>query len=182
MNLKNVQNLIDIIGRFKDLKRSGWLIKKVINPESDAEHSFSVALLAMLLMPAGLDEKKCFKMALVHDLAEVYSGDYTPQDNITIEEKQAKEEKAIKKLAEELNDRQLEDIFAEYIKKNTKESIFINAIDKLDNVITASYYDKNNRAPVKLTPEFADYAQQKIDELENENLLQDIKEVLRQIV
>ncbi len=182
MKTNNLYQLIDIVGRFKDLKRKGWLIKKVINPESDAEHSFSVALLAMLLMPAGLDEKKCLEMALTHDLAEVYCGDYTPQDNITNEEKTAQELAAIKRLAKELNNEKLVSIFNEYLDKSSKESIFINAIDKLDNVITAAYYDKNNRTSVKLTPEFAGYAQRKINELGNDDWLQDIKEVLRRIV
>lgn len=182
MNINDVQQLIDIIGKFKDLKRSGWIAKKVFMPESDAEHSFSVALLAMLLMSDDLDEEKCLKMALVHDLAEIYTGDYMPQDGITVEEKQAKEVKAVKRLADELNDEQLVDIFAEYLNKTSKESIFINAIDKLDNVITAAYYDKNNRAPAKIKKEFADYAVQKINKLPDIKSLQNIKEILKQIV
>ncbi len=182
MKINNLRYLIDIIGKFKDLKRSGWVAKKVDDPESDAEHSFSVALLAILLMPNNLDEKKCLEMALVHDLAEVYCGDYTPHDNITNEEKTNQELMAIKRVAEELNNEKLVSIFNEYLDKSSKESIFINAIDKLDNVITAAYYDKNNRSTVKVKKEFADYARQKIDELGNEDLLQDIKDILRQIV
>ena len=90
MNIKNVQQLIDVIGKFKDLKRSGWVNKKVVNPESDAEHSFSVAFMTMLMAPDNLDKEKCLKLALIHDLAEIYAGEYTPHENITAKEKQKK--------------------------------------------------------------------------------------------
>ena len=70
------------------------------------------------------------------------------------------------------------ELFDEFEQKNTKESIFVNALDKLDNVITASYYDQNNRSEDKLVPEFSAYARKKIDELGNNDMLQPIKDIL----
>ena len=60
----NLLNLINFLGRFKDLKRSGWLARKVSSPESDAEHSFSLAFQALLLTPSYLDRCRCIELAL----------------------------------------------------------------------------------------------------------------------
>lgn len=182
MSIKNAQQLIDIIGKFKDLKRSGWVRKQVSVPESDAEHSFSVALLAMLLAPDNLDKEKCLELALVHDLAEIYIGDYTPNDHITPETKQQKELMGMKQIADELGEGGLMGLFEEYAAKSSKEAIFINVLDKIDNVITAAYYDKNKRAPLKLTAEFSDYAQSKIAEMPDTEELKLANQLLQEII
>ena len=178
MNSQQIKNLIEIMGKFKQLKRSGWLRHKVTAPESDAEHSFSLALSALLFAPKYLDKTKCLEMALIHALAEIYAGDYTPIDNITPKEKAQKEKEGIIKIAQMLEYPQMIELFDEFEQKNTKESIFVNALDKLDNVITASYYDQNNRSEDKLVPEFSAYARKKIDELGNNDMLQPIKDIL----
>lgn len=182
MNIKNVQQLIDVIGKFKDLKRSGWVNKKVVNPESDAEHSFSVAFMTMLMAPDNLDKEKCLKLALIHDLAEIYAGDYTPDDNITAKEKQKKELIGIKRVADELGEGDLVDLFNEFTDQSSKEALFVNALDKIDNVITARYYDNNKRSPINLTAEFASYAKCKIDDMPDIKELQNIKQLLKDVI
>ncbi len=179
--MRNTKQLIDIIGKFKDLKRQGWVDKGVINPESDAEHSFSLALLAMLLAPDELNKQKCLELALIHDLSEIYAGDHTPREDISLQEKLQKEHAGMKQIANELGQSGWLELFDEYNNKTTKESIFINALDKLDNVITAAYYDKNKRSSQKLTLEFGKYANVKINELGNNELLDEIKEILQEI-
>ena len=181
MNKQNIINTINLIGEFKDLKRSGWLKKEVILPESDAEHSFSVALLAMLLAPSSIDRLKCIEMALAHDLAEIYAGDITPGDDISPLEKHQKERESIIKISNQLDVPQLIKLFDEFEQKQSKESVFINALDKLDNVITAAYYDSNKRAPSKLTPEFKTYAQKRINDLPEYDFINKIKEILQGI-
>lgn len=179
--MKKISQLIEIIGKFKDLKRSGWVNKKVNNPESDADHSFSLALLAMLFVPDELDKLKCLELALIHDLAEIYAGDYTPYDDISSDVKLQKEQDGMIRIANELKCLNLLELFDEYNNKKTKESIFINALDKIDNVITAVYYDKNNRSPELLTAEFAKYAKTKIGELKQDNLVSYLDEILNDI-
>lgn len=98
----NLLNLINFLGRFKDLKRSGWLARKVSSPESDAEHSFSLAFQALLLTPSYLDRCRCIELALAHDIAEVYSGDMLPGE-INAAEKHQKEREAVCRLSKELN-------------------------------------------------------------------------------
>jgi len=70
--------LVDLMVESTTLKwmpRSGWQMRGVPNPESVAEHSFGVALVALALADAlpveGLDLEKVLVMALLHDLAEV---------------------------------------------------------------------------------------------------------------
>jgi len=54
--------------RLKEIKRTGWKLKGIKNPESVAEHSFMLALMALALAkPLKLDAGKCISLALVHD-------------------------------------------------------------------------------------------------------------------
>lgn len=80
-----MQELINFfinIGRLKGKKRKGWTkLHKIENSESTAEHSFRIAMLAWFLAKKrGLNADKCLKMALLHDLCEVFSEDETPYD------------------------------------------------------------------------------------------------------
>ena len=181
MHQEHINNLVNILGNFKDLKRKGWLNRQVTTPESDAEHSFSLAITALLLATPELDLLKCLKLALFHDLPEIYAGDFTPLDNITHEQKLEKEQNAAQQIAQELNWPELLDLFAEYDNKSSKESIFINALDKLDNVITARYYDNNKRSPTPLLPEFSNYAKRCLTALDNGEL-EKIKNIFYHLV
>ena len=102
MKKTEILNLADILGRMKKLKRTGWVKRKVINPETDAEHSYSLAMLVMLFAPARLDRFKCLQLALIHDLPEVFCGDFVPGE-IELKEKEKLENAAIKKVVSRLN-------------------------------------------------------------------------------
>lgn len=69
------------VGRLKALPRRGWVIRRVKNPETIADHSFMVALMVWVL---GKDRKinlgRALKIALIHEICAVYAGDYTPHD------------------------------------------------------------------------------------------------------
>ena len=168
------------MGKFKDLKRRGWILRNVSYPESDAEHSFSVALLTLILAPQGIDKFKCLKMALIHDLAEIYAGDYTPDDKILPQQKFLREKNAAIILANELGWPELVELFEEYEKMETKESLFVKALDKLDNVVSAKYYDINNRSDVKLVNEFAKHAEGCINNIKISEIEQ-VKSILNYI-
>lgn len=151
-----------ICGRMKDLQRSGWINHQIIYPESDAAHSWSLSMLVQLYAPQELDLLKCLKMANIHDLVEINTGDYTPLDAITPEEKHRLETEAIKQLAKELNNSELVELFNEYEAQNTPEAVFVWNMDKLDTVIQAKYYDETQNYGGKLFEEFYDYASTKI--------------------
>ncbi len=158
---KIVANLVNFLGKFKDLKRRGWLKKHVTSPESDAEHSFSVAFLALLLAPKHIDLLKCLKLALIHDIPEIYSNDYLPGE-IEPEKKLSLENKAISRLSKELNNEELQRLFNELTSNTSPEAKFIHALDKLDNVFTARYYENEKRGDDKITTEFATSARKHI--------------------
>lgn len=141
-----IDKLANLLGNIKDLKRSGWLKRKVENPESVADHSFGVALLAYLLCPKELDKQKCLELAIIHDLAETITGDFTPCDNIPPEVKSQGEIKAIEEIAKELGKPKLVDLFIEYEERKTPEAKFVSQIDKLEAVCQAKYYDAKNRS------------------------------------
>ena len=57
--------------------------------ESIADHMYRMSLMVQtILTPSDpLNKDKCIKMALVHDMAEAITGDITPEDGISAEEK-----------------------------------------------------------------------------------------------
>ncbi len=64
------------MGQLKRVKRSGWWIAGVENPESVAEHSFRTAVIAYILAELeGTDPEKVASMALFHDMAEARTND-----------------------------------------------------------------------------------------------------------
>ena len=64
------------LGQLKRVKRSGWWIAGVKDPESVAEHSFRTAAIAYLLARLeGVDSGKAVLMALFHDLPEARTND-----------------------------------------------------------------------------------------------------------
>jgi len=133
--------------RLKKVRRAGWVIRKVPNAESVAEHSFMASLAAFVLAgTAGVDKDKTMKMALVHDLAESIVGDITPEDGIAKREKHEKEEKAFETLLEDLDDREILDLWHEYEERKTPESMFVHDVDKLEMSLQALEYEKRHGA------------------------------------
>lgn len=77
--MKQILNFLIEVNKLKEMPRTGWVLLKVKNPETIAEHTFQVALGSWLLTEkANLNIKKAIKIALSHDLCEVYTGDVTP--------------------------------------------------------------------------------------------------------
>ncbi len=161
-----INQLVKICGKIKDIKRTGWKYKNVNFPESDADHSFGVALLVMLLTPKHLDLLKSIKLALIHDLPEIYAGDITPHDNMSPETKQQNEMLAINKISQELKYKELTELFVEFEEQKTAEAKWVKALDKLETVMTAKYYDDNHRSKETLINEFSAYAKAQIDKID----------------
>ena len=167
MNTKQTAlNLCTILGKIKDLKRTGWLRRGVIGPESDADHMFSTAFLALMFTPTELNKEKCLELALCHDLQEIYSGDFVPGE-IALQDKYKIEQNAIQKLAQELDYPKLIDLFEEFEAQETEEAKFIKLLDKLDTAITACYYDFNHRGDRPLIEEFCTHAEEEIKKIDS---------------
>ena len=64
------------MGQLKRVKRSGWWIAGIEDPESVAEHSFRTAVIAYILAQLeGADLEKAVSMSLFHDIAEARTND-----------------------------------------------------------------------------------------------------------
>ncbi len=65
----------------KKISRQGWIDNLSLNnPESVADHSYSMAMIGMVISDLqNYNSEKILRMILLHDLAESKIGDYTPQ-------------------------------------------------------------------------------------------------------
>lgn len=173
-----VENIIDVIGKTKDLKRSGWKKCKVSQPESNAEHSFGMAILIMLYAPDNLNKERCLELAIIHDLAEIHNNDFI-SGKVTKEIKSRLEKKGMRQISQEIKNHEFYELFKEFEAQQTAEAKFVRAIDKLETVLTAKYYDNNNRSkfPQPLTPEFAQNAGKALNEIDSQDI-----DILREIL
>lgn len=118
--------------------------------ENDAEHSWSVALVACMLAPhidSKLDVGKVAQFAIVHDLAEVYAGDTNvfgaDEHHATKEER---EHAALRQIQKDFSHLPwLTTTLAEYEKQIMPEALYVRSIDKylalvFDWVDTGRYY------------------------------------------
>ena len=133
--------------QLKHLYRQGWLHQGISleNCESVAEHSFCVALLALILADESsveLDTAKVIRMALIHDLGEIYAGDFTPADNITKNDKYKLEKQSVVKVLEKLpNGFKWISLWEEYEIGESAEAQFVKQLDKLEMALQASVYE-----------------------------------------
>ena len=89
----------------KTTPRTGWVRCGVDKPESIADHMYRMSLMAMVAASgSGLDQSRCIKLALIHDVAEAIVGDITPHDPVSKEEKFKMEADAIEKMRGMLGD------------------------------------------------------------------------------
>lgn len=133
----------------KNIYRQGWLKVRIglehkDKCESVADHSFSVALLALTIIEKNkidIDTFKCIKIAIIHELGEVYAGDITPYDNVTKEEKHIKEKEAILEVLSNLDeDNDFLELWEEFERAESPEAKFIKNIDQLEFLLQACAY------------------------------------------
>lgn len=103
--------------------------------ENDAEHSWSVAILACSLAPhidSSLDTGLVSQFATVHDLVELYAGDTSVwADDEDLDSKQMHEEKALEEIISRFgNFPWLVENVAAYERQDTNEALYVRAIDK----------------------------------------------------
>lgn len=85
--MKEIFDFISNIGELKADGRRGWKIHNVENPETTASHAFQVAMLVWIIgKNKDLNINRAIKMALIHDVCEVYSPDLTSYDAAGIDE------------------------------------------------------------------------------------------------
>ena len=128
-----------LIDKMKNIERQ-TLIADGSRRETDAEHSWHIAVMALLLKEYAaetIDVDRVVRMLLVHDLVEVYAGDtfcYDVQGNL---DKQKREQEAADRLFSMLPDDQRDEIrglFEEFDRMDTPDSRFAAALDRLQPI------------------------------------------------
>ena len=165
-----IEKFFEIVLKLKNTPRQGWIEKlEINNPESVADHSYSTSIMSMVLSDLeGINSEKIIRMALLHDLAELITGDIIP-DDMTKDEKTNKENLAIKQILKNLPSKirvQYFEIWTEYQKKSTKESILLHDIDKLEMAFQAKFYQNEGVSKEKLQIFF----KTAIENIKNKNL------------
>ena len=135
------------LNHLKSLYRQGWL-RRGISPErceSVAEHSYGVALLALFLADAyhaDLDRPRLVRMALLHDLGEVYAGDLTPSDAVPPQEKHRREQEAVRRVLSKLpSGESYLALWAEYQEGASPEARLVRQVDRLEMAFQATVYE-----------------------------------------
>ena len=169
--MKNILNFLIEVGKLKGKKRRGWIIHQIKNPETTAEHIFHLAILVWALgKRKKINLERVIKIALIHDLCEVYAEDLIPYDPLlpknkrkimeilkhwpkfTLALKQKKEKEKNKmetealtrlicKLPKELKV-EIKNLWLEFSKGLTKEGRFVRQADKIANFLQGMEYWK----------------------------------------
>jgi putative hydrolase of HD superfamily len=148
--------------KMKSIFRQTVLTTDRSRNENDAEHSWHFALMAMTLFEYnaldGVDLNRVIKMALVHDLVEIYAGDTFAFDEKGNETKAQRENEAADKLFALLPKEQAEEyknLWVEFDGMETPDAIYANTVDRLQSFFMNSLTEghtwvKHNTPPEKI--------------------------------
>lgn len=150
MDTRTLSALIDSgtrIATLKRLPRTGWLQRGVAQPESVAEHTFGVAMLALLVGGAvdGIDEARLLRMALLHDYAEALMTDLplSAKRLIGAATKHDAERRAMGELLADLPDGPaLLALWQEYSDGRSLEARLLKALDRIEMLVQALEYER----------------------------------------
>lgn len=144
-----IEQILDFFHQSEKLKtitRHSWLSSG--RRESVAEHTWRMALMAMVLQPylkKKVDLLKTIKMILVHDLVEVHYKDNPAFKKPPID-KSLQERKSLSKLTKSLPTKkasELTKLWEEYETGKTPEALFAKAMDKTEVLL------QHNEANIK---------------------------------
>jgi putative hydrolase of HD superfamily len=123
--------------KMKSVYRQTMLADKS-REETDAEHSWHFALMALTLFEhagiGGVDINRVVRMALVHDLVEIYAGDTFAYDAKGYESKDRREKEAANKLFALLPNEQAAEyraLWEEFDAMETPDAKYAAAVDRL---------------------------------------------------
>lgn len=153
--------------------------------ENDAEHSWHLAMMAMLLFEhaeAGIDLLKVMKMTIIHDIVEIDAGDtfcYDAKGNLDKLERENKAAERIFGILPEDQGIELKKLWIEFDEMKTPDAIFAASLDRLQPVllnylnkggswhehnITSKQVIERNRHIAEGSPELWEFAQALIED------------------
>ena len=192
-------------GKLKALPRRGWLMRRVKDPETIADHTFLVALMVWVLGKSNpaIDLERALKMALIHEICAVYAGDHTPHDifarglqrwfkawgetpRLMREERQKlflkiydQETKALNKLINRLPAKlkgEILELWTGFVEKRCPEANFVDQVNALATYLQAlEYWRQDNSFPINI---FAEHAAHFVHDKKLVGLLAEMNESL----
>ncbi len=184
--MKSALSFLQKAGELKHIQRQGVLYYGFKEADSATDHVSRLALMVWMFgKKRKLNIAKTFKLALVHDLCKVYTGDITPYDGLLpvngknrykaawrwrrlplaekkkrYKEKFQKEKRALQKLIGKLPQdvkRDMMDTWLEYQKVESPEAKFVFQLDRIENLLEAfEGWEKNKSFPTLPWWEHAD--------------------------
>ena len=166
-----------LVAELKKIPRKGWQDKVgIVQPESVADHSYNMAIMAMVLSYLkGLDTQKILKMSLLHDLAESVIGDLTP-DEISRKDKAQLENQTMFEILSKLPTKIARDytkIWEEYQQGISDEANLVHEADRLEMALQAKKYMTEGYSSDKLQA-FLKSAQENVKSKEVQEILDEI--------
>jgi len=168
--------------RLKKVKRAGWISRaKINNPESVADHSYSMCAISMALSDMlGLNTERVMKMAILHDLPESIIGDFVPGE-VTKKRKRSDENKAIETILHSISPYIRFDyrgIWKEYLLNKTDIARLVHTVDKLEMALQARQYVIEGYPDHMLAP-FLDFPKKYMKDYKQE-IISQIQNALKQ--
>lgn len=141
--MKNLEKDMDFILEMNKMKSIQRETRNLTNDrrENDAEHSFYVTIMAMILgeyADKNIDINKVIKMMLIHDLVEIDAGDTFAYDEEGYKSKYDREQKAANRIFALLSphkEKFYKDLYNEFEDCQTEEAKFANLIDRINPMI-----------------------------------------------
>lgn len=156
MDIESAIEFLKEIEKFKTCERV-CQTTSIGRAESDAEHSWHLAAFLILLENefADIDFAKVLKMALIHDLPEIYAGDTNPYrgDTTHKEENEKKAAEQLFSILPESASKSFLSLFHEYLAQETPESKIVKSADKLmpliQNLCTHAHHSSYRKLNVE---------------------------------
>ncbi|KAJ9505939.1 hypothetical protein QJQ45_017008 [Haematococcus lacustris] len=158
-----------LLQNLKTTKRTGWVIRGVSAPESIADHMYRMGMMSLVASGSELDQARCVKMSIVHDVAEAIVGDITPHCKrllcidlshmvdkqkwkrvglvqVSPEEKKRLEADAVAQIQSMLGPdtraaQEVSELWREYEAAASPEAQFVKDMDKIEMILQAYEYE-----------------------------------------
>jgi 5'-deoxynucleotidase YfbR-like HD superfamily hydrolase len=137
-DIQRILDLQKLLVTFAGVDRKVYTPPEAQVPESDVEHTFSLAMLCWFLAPQfpQLDLSKLLRLCLAHDLVEAYCGDTFSFDSQAVASQQKLENDAFVALKQDWHDfPMLIESITEYEARETAEAKFVVALDRLHPIL-----------------------------------------------
>jgi putative hydrolases of HD superfamily len=151
MNQERLLQVFTELSYLTRIRRTGWILAGVSDPETIADHCYETAIFAYFLSKQ-IDEKvdmgKILTMALFHEVGEVRLGDFPRRAKKYVKKFKKDAEKAI--MNDVLGDieKDLFPILHEFEECKTVEAKLVEAAEELQIIFKALVYAKENRGDI----------------------------------